>query len=58
MGSFLFLSPSGIGRRSLQRCLQSNFGDWNTAVPTDMNKCTEAHSVARLIGAPPLMRWA
>ena len=54
-GSFLFLGPTGVGKTELSRALFSELydGDERHMVRIDMSEYTEAHSVARLIGAPP-----
>lgn len=51
LGSFLFVGPTGVGKTEVTRCLAQTLG-----VPLlrfDMSEYMEAHSVARLIGAPP-----
>jgi len=54
IGSFLFLGPTGVGKtetaKSLARIL---FSDEHALTRIDMSEYMEAHSVARLIGAPP-----
>ena len=53
-GSFLFLGPSGVGKTELAKALAEQlFDDENNIVRIDMSEYMEAHSVARLIGAPP-----
>ncbi len=53
-GSFLFLGPTGVGKTELARALADFlFDDERAMVRIDMSECSEKHSVARLIGAPP-----
>ena len=54
IGSFLFLGPTGVGKTELTKALaEFLFDDENAMVRIDMSEFMEAHSVARLIGAPP-----
>lgn len=54
LGSFLFLGPTGVGKTELARALaEFLFDDENALIRLDMSEYMEAHSVARLIGAPP-----
>ena len=51
LGSFLFSGPTGVGKTEIVRQLSKSLN-----VPLlrfDMSEYMEAHSVARLIGAPP-----
>jgi ATP-dependent Clp protease ATP-binding subunit ClpB len=54
IGSFLFLGPTGVGKtetaKALAYCL---FNDEKALIRLDMSEYQEAHTVARLIGAPP-----
>ena len=54
IGSFLFLGPTGVGKTELCKALAELLFDTEDAmVRIDMSEFMEAHSVARLIGAPP-----
>ncbi len=54
IGSFLFLGPTGVGKTEVARSLAEElFDDERHIVRIDMSEYMEAHSVARLIGAPP-----
>jgi ATP-dependent Clp protease ATP-binding subunit ClpC len=54
VGSFLFLGPTGVGKTELARALaQALFGTPERLVRIDMSEFQDAHTVSRLIGAPP-----
>jgi len=54
IGSFIFLGPTGVGKTELTKALaESLFDDENMVIRIDMSEYMEAHSVAKLIGAPP-----
>ncbi len=54
IGSFLFLGPTGVGKTELTKALsEAMFDDPNAVVRIDMSEYMEAHSVSKLIGAPP-----
>jgi ATP-dependent Clp protease ATP-binding subunit ClpC len=54
IGSFLFLGPTGVGKTELARALaESLFGGSERLVRLDMTESSEAHTVSRLVGAPP-----
>lgn len=54
IGSFLFLGPTGVGKTETAKALATIlFGDEHAITRIDMSEYQEAHSVARLIGAPP-----
>jgi ATP-dependent Clp protease ATP-binding subunit ClpC len=54
IGSFLFLGPTGVGKTELARALaESLFGGSERLVRLDMTEFSEAHTVSRLVGAPP-----
>ncbi|PJK12629.1 ATP-dependent Clp protease ATP-binding subunit ClpA [Lysobacteraceae bacterium NML07-0707] len=51
IGSFLFAGPTGVGKTEVTRQLAMQLGI--ELVRFDMSEYMEAHSVSRLIGAPP-----
>ena len=54
IGAMLFLGPTGVGKTALARALAEHwFGSEKALLKFDMTEYQEAHSVARLIGAPP-----
>lgn len=54
IGTFLFLGPTGVGKTETAKALaEFLFDDANAMHRIDMSEYMEAHSVARLIGAPP-----
>jgi len=54
IGVFLFLGPTGVGKTELSKALaEFLFNDPQCMIRIDMSEFMEAHSVARLIGAPP-----
>lgn len=54
IGSFLFLGPTGVGKTETAKALAySLFNDQKAMIRIDMSEYQEAHTVARLIGAPP-----
>jgi ATP-dependent Clp protease ATP-binding subunit ClpC len=53
-GSFLFLGPSGVGKTETAKALaEFLFGSEDDLVVLDMSEYMEAHTVSRLLGAPP-----
>jgi ATP-dependent Clp protease ATP-binding subunit ClpC len=53
-GSFLFTGPTGVGKTELARALADLlFGSQSALIRLDLSEYREAHSIARLIGAPP-----
>jgi len=53
-GSFLFLGPTGTGKTELAKALADFlFDDERAIVRLDMSEYSAAHSVSRLVGAPP-----
>jgi ATP-dependent Clp protease ATP-binding subunit ClpC len=54
VGSFIFLGPTGVGKTELARTLAEYlFGDQDAMIRIDMSEFQEAHTVSRLVGAPP-----
>jgi ATP-dependent Clp protease ATP-binding subunit ClpC len=54
VGGFLFIGPSGVGKTELARALANVlFGTDDALVRLDMTEYTEAHTISRLLGAPP-----
>lgn len=54
IASFIFLGSTGVGKTELAKALAEFMFDSETAlVRIDMSEYMEAHSVSRLIGAPP-----
>jgi ATP-dependent Clp protease ATP-binding subunit ClpC len=54
VGGFLFVGPSGVGKTELARALAGVlFGTEDALVRVDLSEYTEAHTVSRLLGAPP-----
>ena len=54
IGSFIFLGPTGVGKTDVAKALAYElFDDERHMVRIDMSEYMEAHSVSRLVGAPP-----
>ena len=54
IGSFIFLGPTGVGKTEVARTLAYElFDDERHMIRIDMSEYREAHSVSRLVGAPP-----
>ncbi len=54
IGVFLFLGPTGVGKTETAKALaRVLFNDEKALIRIDMSEYQEAHTVARLIGAPP-----
>ncbi len=54
IGSFIFLGTTGVGKTELAKALAEYlFNTENAIVRIDMSEYQEAHSVSRLVGAPP-----
>jgi ATP-dependent Clp protease ATP-binding subunit ClpC len=54
LASFLLLGPTGVGKTETARAIAETLFDGESAlVRIDLSEYSEAHSIARLIGAPP-----
>ena len=54
IGSFLFLGTTGVGKTELAKALaEFLFNDESMMTRIDMSEYQEAHTVSRLVGAPP-----
>ena len=54
IGSFIFLGPTGVGKTEVARTLAHElFDSEDHMIRIDMSEYMEAHSVSRLVGAPP-----
>ena len=53
IGSFLFVSPTGVGKTELAKQLaQEMFGSKDALIRFDMSEYMEKHAVSKMIGAP------
>ncbi len=53
-GAFLFLGPTGVGKSALAKEIANEFfGSEKFLIRFDMSEYSEAHSISKLIGAPP-----
>lgn len=54
IGNFIFLGPTGVGKTQLAKEISSYmFNSEDSMIRIDMSEYMEAHSVSKLIGAPP-----
>jgi ATP-dependent Clp protease ATP-binding subunit ClpC len=54
IGTFLFLGPTGVGKTETAKAVADVlFFDENAMTRLDLSEYSEAHTVARLVGAPP-----
>jgi ATP-dependent Clp protease ATP-binding subunit ClpC len=54
MASFLFLGPTGVGKTETAKVIARElFGSEDALIQINMSEYMEAHSVSKLIGAPP-----
>ncbi len=51
--SLLFCGPSGVGKTALAKVFGENLVGLNNIIKLDMSEYKEAHSVSKIIGAPP-----
>ena len=51
--SCLFCGPSGVGKTELSKLFGENMVGKNNIIKLDMSEYAEAHSVSKIIGAPP-----
>ncbi len=53
-GAFLFLGPTGVGKTELAKLIAKEYyGSEKFILRFDMSEYSEAHSISKLIGAPP-----
>ncbi len=54
IGTFLLLGPTGVGKTETAKAIAATlFGSEQAMTRLDLSEYSEAHAVARLIGAPP-----
>lgn len=53
LGTFLLLGPTGVGKTETAKAVSDVFFPAGGITRLDLSECSEAHSVARLLGAPP-----
>ena len=54
IGTFMFMGQTGVGKTELSKAIaEAVFDNENNIIRVDMSEYMEAHSVAKLIGAPP-----
>jgi ATP-dependent Clp protease ATP-binding subunit ClpC len=51
--SYLFVGPTGVGKTELVKALSDSLNGPGALVRLDMSEYGEAHTVSRLLGAPP-----
>lgn len=51
--SYLFCGPSGVGKTELSKLFASNLVGENNVIKLDMSEFSEAHTVSKIVGAPP-----
>jgi ATP-dependent Clp protease ATP-binding subunit ClpC len=53
LGTFLFLGPTGVGKTEMAKAISELLFPGQAMTRIDMSDLSEAHAVARLLGAPP-----
>ncbi|MCG8556233.1 MAG: AAA family ATPase [Proteobacteria bacterium] len=53
LATFLFLGPTGVGKTALAKAVSEAIFPAGRMTRLDMSEYSEAHAVARLLGAPP-----
>lgn len=53
LGTFLFLGPTGVGKTETAKAIHELLFPAGEMTRLDMSEYSEAHAVARLLGAPP-----
>jgi ATP-dependent Clp protease ATP-binding subunit ClpC len=53
LGTFLFLGPTGVGKTEMAKAIAERMFPGSPITRIDMSELSEAHAVARLLGAPP-----
>lgn len=53
LGTFLFLGPTGVGKTEMAKAIHALLFPGAEMTRIDMSELSEAHAVARLVGAPP-----
>src|SRR5699024_2560904 len=54
IGSFIFLGPTGVGKKELARALaEVMFSDEDAIIRIGMSEYMEKHSTSQLLGSPP-----
>jgi ATP-dependent Clp protease ATP-binding subunit ClpC len=51
--SYLFCGPTGVGKTELAKRYASNLVGENNVIQLDMSEYAEAHTLSKIIGAPP-----
>lgn len=51
--SIMFCGPSGVGKTELAKLFAGNLVGKENIIKLDMSEYTEAHSVSKIVGAPP-----
>ncbi len=51
--SYLFCGPSGVGKTELSKVFAKHLVGENNVIKLDMSEFSEAHTVSKIVGAPP-----